>query len=398
MSFPIDLSQYRPVVLDPSRSELTADEASALRANVELCRDAIVLFTAVAGARGLGGHTGGAFDIVPELLIADGFMRGATRSCPICWDEAGHRVAAQYLLSVLRGTWSRSAAPIPRGGRRPAGASRAQFHARRGVLVGSTGPPLALRQRRRPRRTRTSSASSSAPTARSRRATPPKPRAWRWPRSSNVKLLIDVNDVTIAGFPSDYMPGFDVGATLGRRGLAVRRRDGEDVEQLYAACSSDAHRRPGRSPSTARWRPACPDIEGETHGHDVIARGSRTKYSPSATPTWWSSSGRRSSESHTAVYLGFGRRPRQEPRPLRRHRLRHLGRDGAGGARAPRGGHRQRSGRVLRPAPHRQAPSRGLHPRRRAGARQLLGGGRASACTGDDARASSAPSPPSRRW
>lgn len=51
MSFPIDLSNYRPVPLDPSRPELTADERKQLATNVEICRDAIIFFTAVAAAR-----------------------------------------------------------------------------------------------------------------------------------------------------------------------------------------------------------------------------------------------------------------------------------------------------------------------------------------------------------
>jgi transketolase N-terminal domain/subunit len=35
----------------------------------------------------------------------------------------------------------------------------------------------------------------------------------------NVKLIVDDNDVTIAGFPSDYMKGFDVAKTLTGHGL-----------------------------------------------------------------------------------------------------------------------------------------------------------------------------------
>ena len=95
MSFPIDLSNYRPVPLDPARPELTPEERKQLSTNIEICRDAIIFFTAVAAAKGVGGHTGGPYDIVPEVLLMDGFMRGTDRVLPIYFDEAGHRVAIQ---------------------------------------------------------------------------------------------------------------------------------------------------------------------------------------------------------------------------------------------------------------------------------------------------------------
>ena len=101
--FPIDLDQLQPLVLDPEVESLTDEQARQLAANVQLCRDAIIFFTATGAARGVGGHTGGAYDIVPEVLIADGFMRGGDSVYKAYFDEAGHRVAIQYLLSVLNG-------------------------------------------------------------------------------------------------------------------------------------------------------------------------------------------------------------------------------------------------------------------------------------------------------
>ncbi|HEX7478401.1 MAG TPA: hypothetical protein VF331_11385, partial [Polyangiales bacterium] len=103
MSFPIDLGAYQPVALDPSAGSLSAAQREALTRNVAVCRDIIIFFTAVADAKGLGGHTGGPFDIVPEVLLAEGFIRGGAPIVPIHFDEAGHRVAIQYLMSVLRG-------------------------------------------------------------------------------------------------------------------------------------------------------------------------------------------------------------------------------------------------------------------------------------------------------
>jgi hypothetical protein len=63
-SFPIDLSKLEPLKLDPLVPTLTDAQKSTLRHNIQLCRDTIVFFTALAGARGLSGHTGGAYDTV----------------------------------------------------------------------------------------------------------------------------------------------------------------------------------------------------------------------------------------------------------------------------------------------------------------------------------------------
>src|SRR5262245_11574790 len=101
--FPIDLSQLEPLKLDPSASQLTDEQKKVLTHNIQLCRDAIVFFTALAGAKGLSGHTGGAFDTVPEVTIIRAFIAGGAPIVPIIFDEAGHRVATQYLLSVLDG-------------------------------------------------------------------------------------------------------------------------------------------------------------------------------------------------------------------------------------------------------------------------------------------------------
>src|SRR5688500_17962198 len=103
MSFPIDLSAYKPLTLDLAAESLNPAAARQLAANIQLVRDSIVFFTALAHGRGFGGHTGGAYDITPEVLIADGFMRGSARILPHYYDEAGHRVAIQYLMSVLNG-------------------------------------------------------------------------------------------------------------------------------------------------------------------------------------------------------------------------------------------------------------------------------------------------------
>src|ERR1700743_1058224 len=101
--FPIDLTLLRPLELHPTAPALTDEQRDALRHNIQLFRDAIVFFTALAGAKGLAGHTGGAYDTVPELMIIRAFIKHGDAIVPTFYDEAGHRVATQYLLSVLHG-------------------------------------------------------------------------------------------------------------------------------------------------------------------------------------------------------------------------------------------------------------------------------------------------------
>lgn len=54
----------------------------------------------------------------------------------------------------------------------------------------------------------------------------------------NVKLLIDDNNVTIAGHPSDYLKGYDLKKTLEGHGLKVHVVQGEDLDALWGAIAS----------------------------------------------------------------------------------------------------------------------------------------------------------------
>src|SRR5580693_6952437 len=102
-TFPIDLTRLQALKLDPAVATLSDEQRASLRHNIQLARDAIVFFTSLAGARGLSGHTGGAYDTVPEVMIVRAFIAGGAPIVPVIYDEAGHRVATQYLLSVLNG-------------------------------------------------------------------------------------------------------------------------------------------------------------------------------------------------------------------------------------------------------------------------------------------------------
>ena len=49
----------------------------------------------------------------------------------------------------------------------------------------------------------------------------------------NVKVLVDDNNVTIAGHPQEYMPGYDLTRTLSGYGLVTETTMGEDLDALY---------------------------------------------------------------------------------------------------------------------------------------------------------------------
>ncbi len=107
-NFPIDFSEFTPLPLDPNSNSLSDEQRKTLQANIDFCRDVIIFFTAVADGKGLGGHTGGPYDTVPEVMIAYSFMlhdqqAGNDSILPIFFDEAGHRVATQYLMAVIEG-------------------------------------------------------------------------------------------------------------------------------------------------------------------------------------------------------------------------------------------------------------------------------------------------------
>jgi len=272
MGFPIDLGRFEPVPLDLAATRLTREQRAALERNVQLCRDAIVFFTAVAAAKGLGGHTGGPYDIVPEVLLADGFRRGGAPVVPVWFDEAGHRVALQYLMSVLDGEmeaerllhYREAHAGLPGHPERgftpgirfssgrlghlwPYVNGVALAHPGRTVIVfGSDGSQME---------------GNDAEAARLAVA-----------HRLDIKLVVDDNDVTIAGHPSAYMPGFSVARTLAGHGLAVDVAAGEDLDLLYERMRRALLTRgPVALVSRRRMAPGIAGLEGSNKAHDVIS-------------------------------------------------------------------------------------------------------------------------------
>jgi len=279
-SFPIDLSAYQTISLDPSNPTLTDDQRAALKANIQLCRDAIVFFTATGAAHGVGGHTGGPYDTVPEVMILDALFRShPDKFVPTFFDEAGHRVGTQYLISVLRGHM-----PAEQLMQYRMSGSKLPGHPELGLTPGvefSSGrlghmwPYVNGVALANPGKTVFCLGSDGS----QQEGNDAEAARLAVAQHINVKLIIDDNDVTIAGHPSKYLPGYTVKKTLEGHGLKVLEVDGEDIDALYAAICESINT-PGPIAVICK-RPMCPGIEGlegSNHGHDVISVKAALQY------------------------------------------------------------------------------------------------------------------------
>lgn len=272
-SFPIDLGAYKRISLDASNPTLTDEQRDALKANIQLCRDAIVFFTATGAARGVGGHTGGPYDTVPEVMILDALFRGRPdQFVPTFFDEAGHRVATQYLMSVLNGDM-----PAEQLMRYREAHQKLPGHPELGLTPGvkfSSGrlghmwPYVNGVALANPGKTVFCLGSDGA----QQEGDDAEAARLAVANHVNVKLLIDDNDVTIAGHPSQYMGGYSVRKTLEGHGLTVLEGDGEDIDSLYAnICQAINTPGPIAVVNKRKMAVGIEGIEGSTHGHDVIS-------------------------------------------------------------------------------------------------------------------------------
>jgi transketolase len=270
-TFPIDLSKLEPLKLDPSAGALTDAQQASLQRNIQLCRDAIVFFTALAGAKGLSGHTGGAYDTVPEVSIIRGFIAHGAPIVPVFYDEAGHRVATQYLLSVLNGAMPpekllhyreyNSGLPghpekqLTPGVEFSSGRLGHLWAFCNGVAMGNPGKAVILLG--------SDGSQMEGDNAEAARLTVGK--------QLNVKVLIDDNNVTIAGHPQEYMAGYDLSRTLSGYGLTTETTMGEDLDALYIdLCRAFRDSNPH---ALVIKRPMAPGIlgaEGSPHAHEVL--------------------------------------------------------------------------------------------------------------------------------
>ena len=279
-SFPIDLGAYKRISLDASNSTLTDEQREALKFNIQLCRDAIVFFTATGAAKGVGGHTGGPYDTVPEVMILDALFRGSgDKYVPTFFDEAGHRVATQYLMSVLNGDM-----PAEQLMRYREAHQKLPGHPELGLTPGvkfSSGrlghmwPYVNGVALANPGKTVFCLGSDGA----QQEGDDAEAARLAVANHINIKLLIDDNDVTIAGHPSNYMGGFSVKRTLEGHGLTVLEGDGEDLDGLYAnICKAINTPGPVAVINKRKMAVGIEGIEGSPHGHDVIPVDAAIKY------------------------------------------------------------------------------------------------------------------------
>jgi transketolase len=279
MSFPIDLKKYKKLSLDPSKPQLSSEEKSTLEANIQLLRDAIVLFTATGAARGVSGHTGGAYDTVPEVCILLALFEGSEKFFPIVFDEAGHRVATQYILAALEGAippehllhYREANAKLP---------GHPELGLTPGVKFSSgrlghmwpfvNGVSLANRDK---------TVFCLGSDGSQQEGNDAEAARLAVAQGLDVKLLIDDNDVTISGHPSEYLKGYDVVKTLEGHGLKVITVQGEDIDALWGGvCAIVNHRGPAAVVCKRLMAPGIPDVQGSPHGHDVVPVKSAVKY------------------------------------------------------------------------------------------------------------------------
>ncbi len=277
--FPIDLSALKPLKLSTKATSLSPDEKAALVHNIKLCRDAIVFFTALAGAKGLSGHTGGAYDTVPEVMIIRAFIAGGTPIVPIFYDEAGHRVATQYLLSVLDGhmpaekllhyrEYNHGLPGHPEklltpGVEFSSGRLGHMWAFCNGVAMANPGKAVILLG--------SDGSQMEGDNAEAARLCVGK--------QLGVKVLVDDNNVTISGHPQEYMTGYDLTRTLSGYGLLTDTVLGEDLDALFVALARAFG--DDKPHGLVIKRPMAPGIEhaeGSPHAHEVLKVDVAVKY------------------------------------------------------------------------------------------------------------------------
>jgi transketolase len=278
-TFPIDLNAIEPLELDPAVSHLTDTEKSSLEHNIQLCRDAIVFFTALAGAKGLSGHTGGAYDTVPEVMILRAFIASGAPIVPIFYDEAGHRVATQYLLSVLNGAMPaarllhyrefNSALPghpeklLTPGIEFSSGRLGHLWAFCNGVALANPGKAIILLG--------SDGSQMEGDDAEAARLMLGK--------HLNVKVMIDDNNVTISGHPQEYMVGYDLSRTLSGYGLTTETTMGEDLDALYVdLCRMFRDDNPHALIIKRPMAPGIEGVEGSPEAHEAVKADVAIRY------------------------------------------------------------------------------------------------------------------------
>jgi transketolase len=279
MRFPIDVSSYKHLKIPLSQKSLTRTQLKQLITNINIVRDSIVFFTGLAGAKGLGGHTGGPYDITPEILITDALMRANPIIYPVHFDEAGHRVAIQYVLMALHGhiSWEQLLHYREFKGKLPGhpeigitpglkfssgrlghmwghvnGVARAHPD-KKLMLFGSDG---------------SQQEGNDAEAAR-----------FAVAHNLDVTLILDDNDVTISGHPSEYLPGYKLSRTLQGHNMPILVAYNGNLQALYRTIrKAILHKGPIAVIRKRRMAPGIPVVEGKPKGHDVVPVDAAIEY------------------------------------------------------------------------------------------------------------------------
>lgn len=289
-TFPIDLSGYVPLSWKTDMRGLP-DPDQFLR-NVHLVRDTIIFITALAQAKGVGGHTGGAYDIVPEYLMLDALRRGEPDLLhPEFFEAAGHRAAIHYTMAALNGRF-----PLE---------ELLKYREHRGRLYGhperddSRGLPSSTGRLGHEwgqvngvaERLRTTQDTSTRRVilfesdGSFQEGTDTEAARYAVAHKLPVIALFDANDVTIEGHPSEYLPGFNLERMLDGIGATVMRAKGEEYNNLWKticravqAPAEAAEDGPTAIINKRLMMPGVPGIEGTTKGHDAIPVDTAVKY------------------------------------------------------------------------------------------------------------------------
>jgi transketolase C-terminal domain/subunit len=95
----------------------------------------------------------------------------------------------------------------------------------------------------------------------------------------NVKVLIDDNNVTIAGHPQEYLPGYDLSRILNGYGMTTETTMGEDLDALYVdLCRAFSDPRPHALVIKRLMAAGIAGAEGSPHAHEVLKADVAIKY------------------------------------------------------------------------------------------------------------------------
>ncbi|CAE7204305.1 TKT [Symbiodinium natans] len=207
-----------------------------------------------------------------EVCILDAFFRACPEKfVPTFFDEAGHRVAVQYLFAVLR-----KHMPAERLLHYRVGHSALPGHPELGLTSGVEFSSGRLGHlwghvngvaRAEPGRIVCCFSSDGS----QMEGNTAEAARLAVAQKLNVKLFVDDNDTTISGHPSSYLSGFDVGRTLRGHGLSSEDVDGEDIDRIYQAMrKAVVEDGPFAVVLKRNMCPGVSGLEGSTDGHDAM--------------------------------------------------------------------------------------------------------------------------------